>query len=92
MLIKIHVLMNVIYLILVNSSAKHSAAQKYFFSALRARPGFHPAFGRGHDGACGDGAWRSWLYISDIKRRAKTLRADAGGLPCRRFSGGLETA
>ena len=53
-------------------------------------PRFHPAFGRGHDGSRGDGAWRPWLHFGDLECRAETLRANAGGVSCRRFRRGSQ--
>ena len=39
-------------------------------AAAGAGPGFHPAVGRGHDRAGGDGAWRPWLHLGDLECRA----------------------
>ena len=40
-------------------------------------PGFHPALGRGHDGARLHGAWRPWLHLGDVERRAAAVRASS---------------
>ena len=71
---------------------RHRQCRPHGTAAARARPGFHPAFGRGHDGTRGDGAWRSWLYLSDSKCRAETLRADSRRLALPAISPALDTA
>ena len=47
---------------------QHGARQP---AAGKARPGFHPALGRGHDGARLQRPWRPRLHLGDLQRRAQ---------------------
>ncbi len=49
------------------------------------RRGLQPALGRGRHRACLQRAWRPWLHLGDVERRAQALRGVPERLPSRRF-------
>ena len=51
-------------------------------------PGFHPALGRGRDRARLHGAWRPWLHLGHLQRRAEAPLRVPGGVPRRRLRAG----
>ena len=67
------------------AGVKDATANMVRVSQQRAEIGrrFQPALGRGCDRARLHGAWRPWLHLGDLERRAAAVRRVPGRLPAR---------